>query len=82
MSRQRSTAAPPRGTRKLTGIWLGEEASQGSFTGKGPLMNVSEGEIVQLLERQGQHAQASQARSNFRTRWIWAARITPRSFPS
>jgi hypothetical protein len=33
-------------------------------------MNVSEGEIVQLLERQGQHAQASQARSNFRTRWM------------
>jgi hypothetical protein len=27
-------------------------------------MNVSEGEIVQLLESQGQHAQASQARSN------------------
>jgi hypothetical protein len=31
-------------------------------------MNVSEGEIVQLLESQGQHAQASQARSNSRTR--------------
>lgn len=31
MSRQRSTAAPPRGTRKLTGIWLGEEASQGKL---------------------------------------------------
>ena len=45
-------------------------------------MNVSEGEIVQLLESQGQHAQASQARSHSRTRWTWAARTTPRSFPS
>ena len=40
------------------------EQAKASFTGKGPLMNVSEGEIVQLLESQGQHAQGSQARSN------------------
>jgi Protein of unknown function (DUF4235) len=41
----------------------GSKPGQASL-GKDPLMNVSEGEIVQLLESQGQHAQASRARSH------------------
>jgi hypothetical protein len=70
------------GTRKLTGIWPGEEASQGKLHWERTAHERQRGRDRAAAGKPGSARPGQPGPQQLLDRWIWAARTTPRSFPS